>query len=63
MRIRANNCGDNTMTDQELRKRIAKLVSEFHKVRTSETKFIPGKTPVRYAGRIFDEKEIQRLFD
>jgi len=47
------------MTDKELRKRISKLVSEFHKVRTSETKFIPGKTPVRYAGRIFDEKEIQ----
>ena len=54
------NKGDNiTMTEQELREKIANLVAEFHKTRTTEKTFIPGKTPIRYAGRVFDEKEIQ----
>lgn len=51
------------MTEQELRNQIAALVVEFHTVRTEEKKFIPGKTPVRYAGRVFDEKEIQAVVE
>ena len=47
------------MNEQELRKQIAVLVAEFHATRTQEKEFIPGKTHVRYAGRVFDEKEIQ----
>ena len=47
------------MTEQELREKISKLVAEFHKTRTTEKTFVPGKTPIRYAGRIFDEKELQ----
>ena len=47
------------MTEQELREKISNLVAEFHKTRTTEKTFIPGKTPIRYAGRVFDEKEIQ----
>jgi len=47
------------MTESELRKQIAALVSAFHQVRSAGNNFIPGKTPVRYAGRVFDEKEIQ----
>ena len=47
------------MTEHELREKISKLVAEFHKTRTTEKTFIPSKTPIRYAGRIFDEKEIQ----
>jgi len=47
------------MTERELRDKISRLVAEFHKVRTTEQTFIPGKTPVRYSGRVFDEKEIQ----
>jgi CDP-4-dehydro-6-deoxyglucose reductase, E1 len=47
------------MTEQELREKISRLVAEFHKNRTTEKKFIPGKTPIRYSGRVFDEKEIQ----
>jgi len=47
------------MTEQELRAKISNLVAEFHKTRTTEKAFVPGKTPIRYAGRIFDEKEIQ----
>ena len=54
------NKGDNiTMTEQELREKISNLVAEFHKTRTTENTFVPGKTPIRYAGRVFDEKEIQ----
>ncbi|MCX5854636.1 MAG: lipopolysaccharide biosynthesis protein RfbH [Deltaproteobacteria bacterium] len=47
------------MTEPELRQQIADLVAQFHQVRNAKQAFIPGKTPVRYAGRIFDEKEIQ----
>jgi CDP-6-deoxy-D-xylo-4-hexulose-3-dehydrase len=53
------NLGLNKMTEAELRKQIAALVAEFHQVRSSAQTFSPGKTPVRYAGRVFDEKEIQ----
>lgn len=47
------------MTEREIREKISLLVAEFHKTRTTDNKFIPGKTPVHYAGRIFNEKEIQ----
>ena len=47
------------MTEQEVRDKISRLVAEFHKTRATEKTFIPGKTPIRYAGRVFDEKEIQ----
>ncbi|MBW1678839.1 MAG: lipopolysaccharide biosynthesis protein RfbH, partial [Deltaproteobacteria bacterium] len=47
------------MTEQEIRAKISNLVAEFHKIRTTEKTFVPGKTPIRYAGRVFDEKEIQ----
>ncbi len=47
------------MTETELRNRIAALVAQFHQTRNAKQEFIPGKTPVRYAGRVFDEKEIQ----
>ena len=47
------------MTEQELREKISRLVAKFHKIRTAEKTFVPGKTPIRYAGRVFDEKEIQ----
>ncbi|MCK4809715.1 MAG: hypothetical protein KAS99_02110 [Candidatus Omnitrophica bacterium] len=45
-------------TDQ-IRIQIAKLVDKFYSIKSAEEKFIPGKTPVRYAGRVYDEKEIQ----
>jgi CDP-6-deoxy-D-xylo-4-hexulose-3-dehydrase len=47
------------MTEAELRQKIAVLVAEFHHVRDSKRTYIHGKTPVPYAGRVFDEKEIQ----
>ncbi len=51
------------MTEAELRRQIASLVAEFHQVRSAKQAYIPGKTPVRYAGRVFDEKEIQVAVD
>jgi len=47
------------MTESELREQIAELVAQFHHVRNENQTYIPGKSPVKYAGRIFDEKEIQ----
>ena len=47
------------MIDQELREKILRIVAEFHKTGTTEKTFIPGKTPIKYAGRVFDEKDIQ----
>ena len=50
-------------TEQELRAEIAALVKEFYNTKFAERSFVPGQTPVRYAGRVFDEKEIQASVD
>jgi len=47
------------MTELEIRKKIAALVAEFHQKRNEKQAYIPGKSFVRYSGRVFDEKEIQ----
>ena len=53
------------MTEEEKRIRqvISSLVEKLYKHKYQEKAFIPGKTPVRYAGRVFDEKEIINLVD
>ncbi|HUW22024.1 MAG TPA: lipopolysaccharide biosynthesis protein RfbH [Candidatus Bathyarchaeia archaeon] len=43
-----------------IRKQILTLVKKFHQL-SGEELFIPGKTPVRYAGRVYDEKELVNL--
>ena len=43
----------------QIRIQIEKLVNRFYRANSKKEKFIPGKTPIRYAGRIYDEKEIQ----
>ena len=50
-------------TEKELRKDISLLVKEYYQVRFAKTDYIPGESPVRYAGRVFDEKELQSLVD
>jgi CDP-4-dehydro-6-deoxyglucose reductase, E1 len=50
-------------TDKELRKEILELTKEFYKAKFSNQNFIPGKTKVNYAGRVFDENEIVNLVD
>ena len=42
-----------------LRNKISDLVGEFYRQNTPRTEFIAGKTPVRYSGRYYDEKEMQ----
>lgn len=39
------------------------MVKEYHDTKYQNRAFIPGKTPIRYAGRVFDEKELQLLVD
>lgn len=50
-------------TENELRSEIAQLVKEYYGVKYLAKPFEMGKTPIRYAGRVFDEKEIQSLVD
>jgi CDP-4-dehydro-6-deoxyglucose reductase, E1 len=52
-----------TEEERELRRRISILVREYYDLKYREKPFIPGQTPVRYAGRVFDEKEIQSLVE
>jgi len=53
------------MTDEEkkIRQDIFALVEKLYNHKYRERPFIPGKTPVRFAGRVFDEKEIINLVD
>ena len=50
-------------TEKELRKEISDRIKKFYKLRKDREKFIPGKTRINYAGRIYDEKEIINLVD
>ena len=51
------------MNEQELRKQILELTKQYYKAKFPKQKFEPGKSIVRYAGRVFDEKEIVSLVD
>jgi CDP-6-deoxy-D-xylo-4-hexulose-3-dehydrase len=46
-----------------LRSEILNLVKEYQSVKFAKKEFVPGETPVRYAGRVFDEKEMMSLVD
>ncbi len=47
----------------ELRDQILDLVREYHDVAFAPGEFAPGETPVHFAGRVFDEREIVNLVD
>lgn len=47
--------------EKQLRAEIGDLVKEFYTVKFGQSQYVPGKSPVRYAGRVFDEKELQNL--
>jgi CDP-6-deoxy-D-xylo-4-hexulose-3-dehydrase len=47
----------------ELRSRILDLVREYHDVAFAPTEFRPGETPIHFAGRVFDEREVVNLVD
>ena len=48
-----------------LRKEILEKVKEFYSIAHDKTgaEFVPGKTRVNYAGRVFDEQELVQLVD
>jgi len=50
-------------SEDQLREEILGLVAQYQKVKFAPQEFIPGKSPVRYAGRVFDEKEMVSLVD
>jgi CDP-6-deoxy-D-xylo-4-hexulose-3-dehydrase len=52
-----------TKKEIEIRKQIFEKVKELYKLSETEKEFIPGKTKVRYAGRVYDEKELISLVD
>jgi CDP-6-deoxy-D-xylo-4-hexulose-3-dehydrase len=47
---------------KEIRSKISELVREFYASESREL-FVPGTTPVNYAGRVYDEKELISLVD
>lgn len=49
--------------EKEIRKQIFDKVEELYASRRTQEKFIPGKTRINYAGRIYDKKEVINLVD
>jgi len=43
---------------KQLRKEIIEKTIQYHQAKFTQKEFIPGKSRVNYAGRVFDEKEI-----
>ena len=48
---------------EELRERIAELVNEYHDAAHAPEPFVPGETPVRCAGRVYDADDMRALMD
>ncbi len=47
--------------ENKIRKEIFSRIKELYSLRKSGELFAPGKTPVPYAGRVYDEKELIKL--
>ncbi len=50
-------------TQRKIRQEILKKVIEYFRTGEKKVKFIPGKTLIKYAGRVYDEKELINLAD
>ncbi len=50
-------------TEKQIRREIFNRVKELYKLKKIQEKFIPGKTRIDYAGRVYDEKEMINLVD
>ena len=50
-------------SESTIRAEIANLTRELYELRFAGSEYIPGKSPVRYAGRVFDHLEIQNLVE
>jgi len=49
------------MNEPEIRAEIDRLVGELWQERQKQPGFVPGESPVHYAGRVYDDKEIRAL--
>ncbi len=49
--------------ETELRNKISELVADYYNAKFNNNNFIPGKTPVHYAGRVFNEEELKYAVD
>lgn len=49
--------------ENRLRNSIEKSIKKLYKIKKNKEKFIPGKTKIPYAGRVYDEKEIISAVD
>jgi CDP-4-dehydro-6-deoxyglucose reductase, E1 len=47
----------------ELRSQILDLVREYHDEAFAPGEFVPGETPIHFAGRVFDDREVVNLVD
>ena len=52
-----------SMDEQELRTRILAMVADLAATREAGRSFVPGKTPVRYAGRVYDAAELTNVVE
>jgi len=50
-------------TEKQIRKEIFDRIKRLYKLRKEQESFIPGKTRINYAGRVYDEKEMISLVD
>lgn len=58
----SEDVSETPATSRELRKQILELVREFVSAEEREkADFTPGRSPVRYAGRVYDEAEVTNL--
>ncbi len=48
---------------EDLKNRIHDLVAEFYRVAHRPPPFVPGRTRIHYAGRVYDERELIALVD
>jgi len=46
-----------------IREQIRELVAEYYRAEFAERAFVPGESPVRVSGRVFDQTELQLLTD
>ena len=51
------------MSHKEIRNKIIELTRQYFIERFQNDSFIPGKSRINYAGRVFDEKELMNLVD
>ncbi|MBI4575668.1 MAG: lipopolysaccharide biosynthesis protein RfbH [Planctomycetes bacterium] len=49
--------------EEALRAQIREAVARIGRLREREARFVPGETQVHYAGRVFDERELQAAVD